>query len=122
MRFCFCAFLVAVSDIIHDAQPDPEAEGWCKGTLNGKTGVFPDNFVEKVEAPPPAKAAPAKPPPPKMAPPKPAPPKATPPPADTKVSQQLVFVVVMLLLLLLLLLLLCRGRRVSHCHNPCASM
>ena len=21
-------------------------DGWCQGVLNGKTGMFPDNFVE----------------------------------------------------------------------------
>ena len=31
-----------------------EEEGWLKGELNGKTGVFPSNFVELVKGPPPA--------------------------------------------------------------------
>ncbi|EGD76341.1 hypothetical protein PTSG_01041 [Salpingoeca rosetta] len=73
-----------VGDIITDAQADPEAEGWCKGKLNGRVGVFPDNFVEKCEA---KAAAPAKPPPPKPAPPKPAPPK----PADTRPKAKCMF-------------------------------
>ena len=36
-------------------------EGWCEGTLNGKRGMFPDNFVqlrEPQKAPPPADPAP----------------------------------------------------------------
>ncbi len=26
-----------------------EEEGWWEGTLNGKTGMFPSNFVEIIE-------------------------------------------------------------------------
>ena len=36
-------------------------EGWCEGTLNGKRGMFPDNFVqlrEPQKVPPPADPAP----------------------------------------------------------------
>ena len=33
-------------------------EGWCEGTLNGKRGMFPDNFVKIRE---PTKAPPADP-------------------------------------------------------------
>ena len=34
---------------------DQEEEGWWKGELNGKVGVFPSNFVELVKGPPPGK-------------------------------------------------------------------
>eukprot|EP01147_Barroeca_monosierra_P002369 gene2369-8069_t len=61
-----------VGDIVTNAVPEPEVDGWLRGSLNGKTGLFPDNFVEQIET----KSAP----PPKPAPPKPAPPKVTPPP------------------------------------------
>lgn len=27
-------------------------EGWCEGVLNGKKGMFPDNFVKLREPPP----------------------------------------------------------------------
>lgn len=30
-----------------------EEEGWWRGTLNNKEGVFPSNFVEEVNHPPP---------------------------------------------------------------------
>ena len=33
---------------------DQEEEGWWKGELNGKIGVFPSNFVELVKGPPPS--------------------------------------------------------------------
>lgn len=26
-------------------------DGWCEGTLNGKTGMFPDNFVKVLKKP-----------------------------------------------------------------------
>ena len=35
---------------------DQEEEGWWKGELNGKIGVFPSNFVELVKGPPPGAA------------------------------------------------------------------
>lgn len=50
-------------DIVENVQQD--TGGWWTGTLNGKTGMFPDNFVEVV--PTKAKAPPSKPPPPKAA-------------------------------------------------------
>ncbi|CAB3978106.1 SH3 domain-containing kinase-binding 1-like [Paramuricea clavata] len=37
---------------------DQEEEGWWKGELNGKIGVFPSNFVELVKGPPPSTAEP----------------------------------------------------------------
>jgi SH3 domain-containing kinase-binding protein 1 len=45
------------SDIIENV--DQEEDGWWEGTLNGKRGWFPDNFVEVI------KDAPHKPGPPK---------------------------------------------------------
>lgn len=33
-------------DIIVILDQNLEDDGWWKGELNGKTGVFPDNFVE----------------------------------------------------------------------------
>ena len=35
---------------------DQEEEGWWKGELKGKIGVFPSNFVELVKGPPPGAA------------------------------------------------------------------
>ena len=32
-------------DVINVLQTELEDSGWWKGELNGKTGVFPDNFV-----------------------------------------------------------------------------
>ena len=32
---------------------DQEEEGWWKGELKGKIGVFPSNFVELIHGPPP---------------------------------------------------------------------
>ena len=32
--------------VIYILQKDLEDSGWWKGELNGKVGVFPDNFVE----------------------------------------------------------------------------
>jgi hypothetical protein len=32
------------------------SEGWCEGTLNGKRGLFPDNFVKEVKKEKPAEA------------------------------------------------------------------
>ena len=34
-------------------------DGWMRGTLNGKTGMFPDNFVELLESATETDAAPA---------------------------------------------------------------
>ena len=49
-------------DVIMVLGRDEEDDGWYKGTLNGKTGLFPNNYVQFQEAekkapePPPAKA------------------------------------------------------------------
>ena len=37
---------------------DQEEEGWWRGELKGKIGVFPSNFVEIVKGPPPGAAEP----------------------------------------------------------------
>lgn len=51
-----------VGDIVSVSKMDEE--GWWEGSLNGKQGVFPSNFVELVDsAPATSKSAPAVPPP-----------------------------------------------------------
>lgn len=35
-----------VGEIVNIINKDAEDPGWWKGELNGKVGVFPDNFVE----------------------------------------------------------------------------
>lgn len=37
---------------------DQEEEGWWKGELYGKVGLFPSNFVELVKGPPPGASEP----------------------------------------------------------------
>lgn len=44
-------------DIIKNVQS--KMDGWYEGTLRGKTGVFPDNFVKLVEKPAPEQKAPS---------------------------------------------------------------
>lgn len=64
-KFCKCTYgydaqnedelTLTIGDII--AITKQEEEGWWEGTLNGKTGVFPNNFVEELPAgaaPPPS--------------------------------------------------------------------
>lgn len=36
---------VKAGDIIHKVQPGPE-EGWLQGELDGRTGLFPQHFVQ----------------------------------------------------------------------------
>lgn len=38
------------NDIIVILDKELEDAGWWKGELNGKVGVFPDNFVELIQA------------------------------------------------------------------------
>lgn len=46
-----------VGDILTILDKNLEDEGWWKGELNGKVGVFPDNFIEEIiETPPPTKS------------------------------------------------------------------
>jgi len=44
-----------VGDIISVTEKNLEDVGWWKGELRGRTGVFPDNFVELL--PPPEEVA-----------------------------------------------------------------
>jgi len=46
-------------DIINVLGKDEEDEGWYKGELKGKSGLFPNNYVQFVEDPPPPPAPPA---------------------------------------------------------------
>lgn len=39
-------------DILNVISKDIEDKGWWKGELNGRIGVFPDNFVELIKPPP----------------------------------------------------------------------
>jgi hypothetical protein len=41
---------LTVGDTISVLQTSLEDAGWWKGELNGKIGVFPDNFVELLPA------------------------------------------------------------------------
>lgn len=41
---------LAANDIIVVLSQELEDQGWWKGQLNGKIGVFPDNFVELIPA------------------------------------------------------------------------
>nr|KAG5692636.1 hypothetical protein BaRGS_003526 [Batillaria attramentaria] len=50
-------------DVIRVLDKNLEDEGWWRGEVNGKSGVFPDNFVELLPQEEPVKA-PKKPPPP----------------------------------------------------------
>lgn len=43
-------------DIINVLGKDEEDEGWYKGELKGKSGLFPNNYVQFVEDPPPPPA------------------------------------------------------------------
>jgi len=40
-----------VGEVIHVMEMKIEDVGWWKGELNGKVGVFPDNFVELLPPP-----------------------------------------------------------------------
>ena len=48
-------------DIITVLDKDEEDEGWYRGEINGKTGLFPNNYVQLIDKPagdPPAAAPP----------------------------------------------------------------
>lgn len=47
-----------VGQIIEDVTD--EDEGWCKGFLDGKTGLFPNNFVEFITGETPSHSKPTK--------------------------------------------------------------
>lgn len=59
-KLCKCTFeyeaangdelTLKVGDVIEIISQ--EEEGWWEGTLNGKTGMFPNNFVEEIVSPP----------------------------------------------------------------------
>ncbi len=37
-----------IDEVINILDKELEDEGWWKGELNGRVGVFPDNFVEEI--------------------------------------------------------------------------
>jgi UV DNA damage repair endonuclease len=41
---------LTVGDTINVLEQDVEDIGWWKGEVNGRTGLFPDNFVELLPA------------------------------------------------------------------------
>lgn len=46
-----------VGDVIDIIDKEIEDQGWWKGELKGKVGVFPDNFVQLIEIPEPSNSA-----------------------------------------------------------------